>query len=242
MNVINVVLVDANRLFREGLRRIIGNDRYQIVGEFGSVSEALARFEMADNNVRMLICDPGANPVAEFANMKALKERMPTIRIVILTDTLASNLLGMALASGADSYLPKNISSDALRYSMEIVLLEEEIFPMLMRVLYECAMDTTSPQHAVSETPVPPLSLRETQILRCLMNGTSNKGIARELNMAEATVKVHLKSLLRKLNASNRTQAAIRGVNDPSLFEGGLGDPSHHTNPKVVLDNCQTSS
>lgn len=237
MSAINVVLADANRLFREGLRRIIGNDRYEIVGEFASVSEALAQFEMSDNNVRMLICDPGSIPEAEFAAMKTLKERMPTISIVILTDVLASNFLGLALASGADSYLPKNISSDALRYSMEIVLLEEEIFPTLMRVLCESALDAVPPQHALSETPVPPLSLRETQILRCLMNGTSNKGIARELNMAEATVKVHLKSLLRKLNASNRTQAAIRGVNDPSLFESPFSEAPRRTDHKVIMDN-----
>ncbi len=223
MNVINVVLADASRLFREGLKRIIGNDKYEIVGEFASVSEASAQFDLTNYNVRMLICDPATNPAAEFATLKALKERMPTLSIIILTDVLASNFLGSALASGADSYLPKTISSDALRYSMEIVLLEEEIFPTLVRVLCECALDTTPPQQAVSEAPVPPLSLREAQILRCLMNGTSNKGIARELNMAEATVKVHLKSLLRKLNASNRTQAAIRGVNDSSLFENRLG-------------------
>ncbi len=69
---------------------------------------------------------------------------------------------------------------------------------------------------------VPPrrkgLSQREVQILRCLLNGNSNKMIANHLNITEATVKVHLKSLLRKINASNRTQAAIWALNN------GIGD------------------
>jgi len=74
-----------------------------------------------------------------------------------------------------------------------------------------------------------PLSRRESQILQCLVDGLPNKTIARNLDMAEATVKVHLKSILRKLNVQNRTQAAIWGMNNPSQLRDDAGSTGETT-------------
>lgn len=232
----DIILADPNRLFREGLKRIIGKGEFDVISEFASASEASTVFEGSEMTARLLICDPSSDPIPEFAALKSLRARFSSLRVMLLTDSLTPRLLMMALDSGADGYLPKNISSEALRYSIEIILLEEEIFPTLVPLLCNCAAEAAPAATTRSETPIAALSLREGQILRCLMNGTSNKGIARELQMAEATVKVHLKSLLRKLNAINRTQAAICGVNDPSLLDLKINGRLRVPEEKMLID------
>ncbi|WP_286192094.1 response regulator transcription factor [Roseomonas genomospecies 6] len=140
----------------------------------------------------------------------------PGIRVVILTTDLCTRRLSGALGAGAHGYLMKDIACEALMQSLKLVMMGEKVFPTH---LAELLINGRSEELA---TEVPArrkgLSQREIQILRCLLNGNSNKMIANHLHITEATVKVHLKSLLRKINASNRTQAAIWALNN------GIGD------------------
>ena len=85
---------------------------------------------------------------------------------------------------------------------MNLIMLGEKVFPTSMATL----LLTKNKTHANGNTP---LSSRETEVIRCLEQGRSNKSIARHLDITEATVKVHLKTILRKLGLKNRTQAAI---------------------------------
>ena len=103
--------------------------------------------------------------------------------------------------------------------SLDLVMLGETVFPSIILDLVRRQAASPEPEVAESqpiiaaigdEEPVPKqLSVRETVILRCLMQGDSNKLIARKFDIAEATVKVHVKAILRKIQAKNRTQAAI---------------------------------
>jgi two-component system nitrate/nitrite response regulator NarL len=96
---------------------------------------------------------------------------------------------------------------------MQLVLLGEKVFPTSLGHLL-----TNHPLARQSEDQslggLAGLSQREAQILACLLNGTSNKQIANELNIAEGTVKVHLKAIMKKINVRNRTQAAMWAANN----------------------------
>jgi two-component system nitrate/nitrite response regulator NarL len=92
------------------------------------------------------------------------------------------------------------------------VMMGEKVFPTHLAALLISGRINTSAFDMPSARKG--LSQREVQIVRCLLNGDSNKVVANHLNITEATVKVHLKSLLRKINATNRTQAAIWALNN----------------------------
>jgi two-component system, NarL family, nitrate/nitrite response regulator NarL len=132
-------------------------------------------------------------------------------RIVVLTETIRVGRLSEALSAGVDGYLLKNMSADALHQSLQLVLLGEKVFPTdLARLLTSDWMmgrnDAAQGEHANG------LSHREMQILGYLLSGAQNKQIARDLQICEGTVKVHLKAILKKLGVQNRTQAAIWAV------------------------------
>ena len=121
--------------------------------------------------------------------------------------------------AGADGYLFEQISRDALIKSLDLVMLGVTILPAaLMRLVGEDhEMDSEDdPAVPAAQTEVPTfdhmprkLSQQETRILRCLMQGEPNKIIARQFDITEATVKVHIKAILRKICVRNRTQAAV---------------------------------
>jgi two-component system nitrate/nitrite response regulator NarL len=123
-----------------------------------------------------------------------------------------------SLDAGAHGYCLSTIGCDALVKSLELVMLGETVFPSALflsnlgsfsrnREAVEAPIRVTRP--TPSDRQARNLSSREAEILRCLMQGAPNKVIARELDVAEATVKVHVKAILRKIQVSNRTQAAI---------------------------------
>ena len=148
----------------------------------------------------------------EAEAMRRLRALLPDTRMVVLTTDLCTRRLANALEAGADGYLMKDLSADALAQSLRLVMMGEKVFPThLAALLISGRVNGNGLEMPISRKG---LSQREVQILRCLLNGDSNKMIANHLNITEATVKVHLKSLLRKINASNRTQAAIWALNN----------------------------
>jgi len=222
---IDLLISDENRLFREGLNLILSSHYMDVVGEVRSLAEAMTLLHTLDRTPTILLCDPSANAEAEFAIMKEITEEFPDLKIVVMSERIAAPWLETAVSAGASGFLPKDISADALRFSLKLVQLGEHIFPMLQSLLDPRRHATVSPStiSAMARARAVSLSERECQILGCLVSGLPNKTIARNLNMAEATVKVHLKTLLRKINVKNRTQAAIWGLNGGSLLY--TGDP-----------------
>jgi two-component system nitrate/nitrite response regulator NarL len=224
---ISLLISDDNRLFREGIRRILNSRRMEVVGEVKSLAEAAEELHSADTPVDLLLCDPSVDLQEEFSVMKEITQDFPNLKIVLLTNGITQARLDIAVEAGASGFLPKDISADALRYSLELVVLGEQIFPTVQSLLEAKPPAPVAAREVTLDLPRHiPLSARESQILNCLVNGLPNKTIARNLNMAEATVKVHLKALLRKINARNRTQAAIWGMNhayrdvqEPRIYE-----------------------
>jgi two-component system nitrate/nitrite response regulator NarL len=204
------ILIEPNRLFREGLKHLLSGTRFEVGAEFNTVDLALAAAETAET-VDLVI---SGQPVTGDADLRALREAFPTARIVVLADALSVDVLRAAMGGGADGFLIKTVSPEALIQSLQLILLGEKVFPTTLAAML-LDMTAAGPQHSVRG-----LSPREREILQLLVTGASNKLIGNRLGITEATVKVHLKTLLRKIDVNNRTQAAIWAMNNGVTADG----------------------
>jgi two-component system nitrate/nitrite response regulator NarL len=212
MDATQTMLIDANKLFREGLRRLLDGSPFSIVAEAGNLREAASIVEQAETLPRLVLVDLAAGSEEEAEALRRLRRLLVDAKIIVLTSELCTRRLANALEAGADGYLMKDLSSEALTQSLRLAMMGEKVFPThLAALLINGRVNAPTIEMPVSRKG---LSQREVQILRCLLSGDSNKMIANQLNITEATVKVHRKSLLRKINASNRTQAAIWALNN----------------------------
>ena len=201
MKSLTVAIFDGNTLFRQGLIQLLPAD-FDVVAQAASVEDGLA--QLAQRSVDVILMDADARSAS--AAIASIKAAQPAAKIVYLTDGVDGDRLRSVLEAGADGYLTRNRSIEALAQALRLVALGEKVFPSDLAALM-------TSRNASTPTGPRGISTRETQILQFLLAGESNKAIGRHLAITEATVKVHLKSLLRKINASNRTQAAIWGMN-----------------------------
>jgi two-component system nitrate/nitrite response regulator NarL len=206
-----------------------------------------------NGHVCLALVDLDKDARAVLSEVSVLKAQHEYLRVVTFGDQFVLEELLTAIASGADCYLMKNeISADTLLKSLELVLLGGTIVPQgfarLLRTQAHLQQEALSPGNCM-ETPLEDarphyplkagdilrLSGREQVILSHLTQGASNKHIARELKISEATVKTYVKGLLRKIDARNRTQAAMWAV---THFEARCCDepePSVRSAAKVPL-------
>jgi len=209
-----LILVGENRLFGEGLCHVLASEDLTVAAQVSHLSEVLPILRSAGPRADLIVYDQSKEFIRDCNALKEITQEFTGIGIVILADHVDQAGLDLAVASGACGFLPKSISSAALRLSLELVLLGEDLFAGHALVARErpiAAKPLTAPETRPLRSPLSP---RERAILNCLEMGLPNKTIARNLDMAEATVKVHLKSVLRKINAGNRTQAAVWAMNN----------------------------
>jgi two-component system, NarL family, nitrate/nitrite response regulator NarL len=205
-----VLHIDRNQLFREGLRRILSDSQFTIEGEAPTIEEGLS--QLASLQPHMIIVDSNGyanGALGELIDCTTTKSPKP--RVVVLTDNVGMSSLANALDAGTSGYLLKDMSTDALTQSLRLVLMGETVFPTDLAYLLVNNRFMVS-RTGVAENGNGGLSGRETEILSCLVNGLANKEIANRLDIAEGTVKVHLKGILKKIGVHNRTQAAIWAV------------------------------
>jgi two-component system nitrate/nitrite response regulator NarL len=179
----------------------------------------------------LLIIDSDGDPRAIAEQIDAFKHQLPTGRIAVLADQYVFPWMLSAFRAGANAYFLKSVTSDAFIKALELVMLGETILPpeLLSYVgdaphAAEVAVDVRRSLEAPVNGPAssdpqdsPRLSSREEYILRYIGEGHPNKVIARKMGIAEGTVKVHVKAILRKIRAGNRTQAAIWLMNNPTV-------------------------
>lgn len=212
MEAVRTLVIDSSRLFREGLRHLLSGTQFEITIECTSIAEALTHIDRGAAP-QLILCEYDSAE-SWFAALKELRQRCPDGRIIVLSNALAAQPLAQVLDIGADGYLLKNISLQGLTRSLELAMLGEKVFPtQLATLLAEGKASSERPMLRSAARPNG-LSEREMAILRCLVSGYPNKVIADQLQMTEASVKVHLKAVLRKIQASNRTQAAIWAINN----------------------------
>jgi two-component system nitrate/nitrite response regulator NarL len=200
-----LVVIETNRLFREGLRHLFSASSFDVVYESGSVEDAIPFVESLQPALVLVGLSDSDDVITRVSQIRAAA---PRTRIVILADSIRINRLADAMTTGVDGYLLKNMSADALHQSLRIVLLGEKVFPTELANLLTgdrlvSRSDRGSTYHLNG------LSDREMQILSHVRKGGQNKQIANDLKISDGTVKVHLKSILKKIHVQNRTQAAI---------------------------------
>ena len=214
MRSVPIVLIERSRLVREGLEKILSGTMFRVAATAPTPGDLRATLP-ADLRGLMIILGVGDDDHSPAEEIEALRHRFADSRIVILADHYELAPLAEALRLSVNGYLSKSISSQALIKALELVALGEGIFPS--SILAQLGGSREMPAQLLLEAPeerplrqwASVLSDRETQILRGLIEGQSNKTIARAFDIMEATVKVHVKAILRKIGVQNRTQAAI---------------------------------
>ncbi|WP_164919635.1 response regulator transcription factor [Hansschlegelia zhihuaiae] len=220
-------------LLRDGMRRILADTSYRVAGADRCL-ESL-RASPPDTRPLLFIVFVDGQTGGSSVTVRAIKEYFPSSKIVVLAAACDSDDLIQAFRLGATGYLINTITASALVKSFDVVMADGIVLPSMTLPLFgESAPRSGATAEQVAHHPVavlapiagdrshlPTLSAREALILQALVTGDSNKHIARKLNIAEATVKVHVKAILRKVRVRNRTQAAIWAMNNGQASEAG---------------------
>lgn len=215
------VLVGPSALLRHGLALILDAGNFRVIASGDHVQD-IAR--TPQNQCLLLVIDAGDYPNAAIAEIGLFKEQHPCGRVAVLADHYLVEDIVSAFAAGANVCFTKSVSCGAFTKALELIMLGETILPpQLLALISRHHGDSGDPspigqklhRNGSQRTgDTPPLSAREKCILRCMADGDSNKLIARKIDIAEATVKVHVKAILRKIRVHNRTQAAIWAMNN----------------------------
>ena len=169
--------------------------------------------------------------------MSAIRDWSPAAKVVFLARELDLKELARCFATGASGYLSEDISGEALEKSLALVAAGEKVFPselasMIVRVLADdFAMCTTAIESR-------DLSGREMKILRLLVDGRPNKVIASMLNISESTAKLYVRSIMRKLNTSNRTQTALWALRQGIVVDRGGASFSPEPEALGIQGDC----
>ena len=216
MQTLKLLVVDDHSLFRRGLTALLTQDgRFEVLAQAADVGEALR--ELQRHAPDLILLDNHLPGVRGVDGIAALKDASPEVRILMLTVSENEEDLAAALKAGADGYLLKTVESDQLCESIVKVMSGESVVSPEMMTKLVTAFRTNPWATAVATEPAVPvqtggidlLSAREREVLMLIARGDSNKVIARQLDIAETTVKIHVQHILRKLQLTSRVQAAV---------------------------------
>lgn len=204
-----IIVADDHNLVREGLKPFLhelGDDVHVL--DAASLDEAMAKAETAESLVLVLLDlrMPGMNGLS---GIEVFHRRFPTVPAVVLTGHINRDDVMAAVRIGASGYIPKTISGTSLVNALRLVLSGEKYLPafMLTDEPEEPTFSETPRNVPGKPTPLDTLSPREREILSLLIEGRTNKDIARKLDLQEITIKIHLRNVYRKIGAVNRAQA-----------------------------------
>jgi two-component system, NarL family, nitrate/nitrite response regulator NarL len=208
---VRLLVVDDHTLFRRGLMALLAADpRCVVVAEAGDAGQAqrLAREHQPD----LILLDNHLPGVTGVDALPGLREAAPEARVLMLTVSEDEADLAAALRGGASGYLLKTADSELLASAITRAMQgQATVSPEMTGKLVAAftALTAAAPPPLPPAPPLVMLSPREREILAHIARGASNKGIARELDIAETTVKIHVQHILRKLGLESRVQAAV---------------------------------
>jgi len=209
---IRILVVDDHTLFRRGLIALLASQPgMTVVGEAADAGAAQRSALQLQPDVILL--DNHLSGVEGVDALPGLREAAPNARVLMLTVSEEAQDLATALMRGASGYLLKTVDIEVLAES--IIRVHRGESPISPEMAGKLAMAYQTLQQRAAATPRDPidsLSPRELQILAELARGASNKEIARIFSIAEATVKIHVQHILRKLNFNSRVQAAVHAA------------------------------
>ena len=245
---IRLLIVDDHVLFRRGLIALLASrPDLEVVGDAGDAGEALKRAVSLQPDVILL--DHHLPGVSGVDVIEGLRSAAPRARVLMLTINEDGETLVQALQRGAHGYLLKTVDSDFLFDAIRKAVAGQSTVspemtgklvrafqalhaPVLHAPVLHAPVPTTASEASEAFDPAPadPLALlspRESEILREIAAGASNKEIARTLEIAETTVKIHVQHILRKLNLASRVQAAVLYTERDIDAERAGGSASH---------------
>jgi DNA-binding NarL/FixJ family response regulator len=241
---IATVLVGPSTLMRDGLACILCAPRFRIVASAVSLQEmnleVLGQYES-----RLLVIEASDQPRSAIESIEAFKQHAPLGRVALLANRWRADAIVSAFKAGANVYFPPGVAREEFTKAIELVMLGQTILPMeLLAWSSGVAPEAEGEQVEFSAEAKTAyrfgelrkggshLSARERAILCCIARGASNKLIAREIGISEATVKVHVKTILHKVGVCNRTQAAIWAMSNggqaklPSPYQQEAASPT----------------
>lgn len=202
---IRILLADDHSVVREGLRMFLGRDpELLVVGEANDGAEAiqLAR-QLRPDVVLMDLLMPVLDGIAATA---AIHQELPETEVIAMTSVLESATVVGAIKAGAIGYLLKDTQAAELRRMIKAAAAGQvQLSPQASAYLMQVVRTDETRVDKVREA----LTTRETEVLRLLVQGRSNKEIARQLQLVEDTVKTHVRHILAKLGVQSRTQAVL---------------------------------
>ena len=206
---IRVLIVDDHAIVRTGLRALLTEiDDIEVVGEAGDGQQAVNLVETAQPDVILMdIVMPNMDGIEATQQIMI---RQPEARILALTSFAADDKLFPAIKAGAIGYLLKDSDpQDLVQAIRQVHRGEPSLHPSIARkVLFELGRPSSQPR-----TP-DPLTERELEVLRFVAKGLSNQAIAKELTIAEVTVRTHVSNILSKLHLANRVQATLYALRE----------------------------
>ena len=207
---VRILLVDDHGLFRSGIRALLQEyPDFEIVGETADGMEGVKRAKQLQPDVVLLdLHMPG---VSGSDALRLMLQDSDEVHVLMLTVSEDADDLLDTLRAGATGYLLKNIEAETLANAIRMAAHGEPVVsqPMMSKLL---AINHERSSTPTADTALDKLTPRERDILVCIAKGLSNKHIARDLNVAESTVKIHVQSILKKLNLNSRVQAAVFAV------------------------------
>lgn len=217
MKPIRVLIVDDHTLFRNGIKLLLQRQEgFEVVGEAGDALEGVKLAKRLKPDV--VLQDLHMPGTSGLQALPLLKEDAPGAQVVMLTVSEDAEDLLEALRIGARGYLLKNIDTDFLLDSIRRAASGESVMsPPMAGKLADAMRNPPKGSSPVPDTNK--LTPREREIIALLARGASNKEIARELDLAESTVKIHVQGILRKLNLTSRVQAAVFAVENGLVAE-----------------------
>lgn len=204
---VNILLADDHRMVREGIRCLLENvPEFNVVGEAADGYECISLVNKTKPNIVLLDIDmPDMNGIEA---LRVIKEQKMICKVIMLTRHNEIDYLMKALEIGCDGYILKESSFDTLKKAIfKVYSGDKYIEPNMMPLLNANMQEKSNVKKKISE-----LTRREIDVLKMIASGSFNKEIASTLNISERTVKNHVSNIFKKIEVSDRTQAAVFAI------------------------------
>lgn len=212
-NPVDVFLLCRNSIVREGLSRILADRDLNILQAASSCDGLTSLTDSERDGIPQLIVFDNAAEECDTESLATLQARFPSSHLVMLSDRFDFQIMLKAFRLGVRAYIVKEISCERLVGTLRLVAMGERVLPSQLADELQLRPGLVNAPEVEQAADTACLSEREREILRWLIMGCPNKVISRKMEISEATVKVHVKAVLRKLSVKNRTQAAIWAAN-----------------------------
>lgn len=212
---VSVLLVDDHAIWRGGVRSMLADTEFEVVGEAASGQEGLEAARRLQPELVLLDIRMAGGDGLDA--LQALKAEFPRMAVIMLTTYDNPTYMARAVAGGAAGYLLKGVEYEEFLAALRAVATGEMLLSRehLTRSLRGISLD-----EAGAEDLIQPLSARELEVLRLLSTGLSNKEIAPVLFISESTVKTHVEHIIHKLGVSDRVQAAVWAARHGLVTQG----------------------